>query len=52
MLEEIYELGVHLLEWEMNFVESLTAQQLSSPGYVLTKPQMVKIENIYERRIP
>jgi len=52
MLSDIDEFGESLDEWEIGFVESLIVQHKSSPGYVLTKPQIVKIENIHERRTP
>jgi len=52
MLSEINDLGEGLDEWEINFVKSVTEHQKSSLGYSLTKPQMVKIENIHKRRVP
>lgn len=51
LLDEIDKLGDGLSDWEIEFVEDLVKRRAGGPGYTLSEPQIIKIEQIHERRV-
>lgn len=49
-LEELDARGEGLTQWEIDFVESLREKLLL--GWRLTKPQLARLEEIREERLP